>query len=272
MPGLDLGRQGRTYTSAAHGTGDSFRAGAVGSGAARGARVGARRRGINDGMRVVAVCGAVVICAACGAPEQARPDAAAPSAMQSAAPARPLDPAAIARVRAALPDGYEVAAVAGPAAPITLWGLADGALSEPQECGALARPGGAETTGWSASGPGGIVYAVVADGRGPSSVEGCEHWTVAGGRTEAAVSYLSSPAIDGAATVGLATELTTRVEGGTETHSRAETFTAYVGDHVAYTVVVTDPGYPGEPLVAGFAAELLVRTVAALRGEGSPAG
>jgi hypothetical protein len=64
----------------------------------------------------------------------------------------------------------------------------------------------------------------------------------------------------------LSAEVTTTVEGGTETRSQAETFVAYLGDHAAYVTVVTDPGSSAPSLGPGFASDLLVKTVAALRG------
>ena len=80
------------------------------------------------------------------------------------------------------------------------------------------------------------------------------------------VTIAAVPTIDGAATVGLSTTTTTTVEGGTETHSDADTFTAYLGDYVAFVTVVSDPGAPNPPLGQDFAADLLVKTVSALRG------
>jgi len=77
---------------------------------------------------------------------------------------------------------------------------------------------------------------------------------------------VAAPAIDGAATVGLSITATTVVEGGTETHSHADTFTAYLGEYVAFITVVTEPGSPNPALGQDFAAELLVKTVSALRG------
>lgn len=64
----------------------------------------------------------------------------------------------------------------------------------------------------------------------------------------------------------MATATTTVVEGGTETRSHADTFTAYLGDYVAFVAVVTDPGSPNPALGQEFAAQLLVKTVSALRG------
>jgi hypothetical protein len=182
-----------------------------------------------------------------------------------------VNPARIDRVRTELPSGYEVAALSGRATPIAFWGLGPDWTADPQRCGALADPvaGGATTRGWSASGAGGIVYAVVATSSATldqSLIAECGQWTVSAGRTRGGVALVAAPAIDGAATVGLATTATTAVEGGTETHSHADTFTAYLGDHVAFVTVVTDPGSPNPALGQDFAAELLVKTVSAIRG------
>jgi hypothetical protein len=58
----------------------------------------------------------------------------------------------------------------------------------------------------------------------------------------------------------------TVVEGGTETQSHARTFIADLDDHRCTVTVITDPGSPNPTLDAGFAADLLVKTVSALRG------
>jgi hypothetical protein len=182
-----------------------------------------------------------------------------------------VNPARIDRVRTELPSGYEVAALSGRAAPIVFWGLGPDWTADPQRCGALADPvaGGATTRGWSASGAGGIVYAVVATSAATldqSLIAECGQWTVSAGRTSGSITLVAAPEIDGAATVGLSTTATTAVEGGTETHLHADTFTAYLGDYVAFVTVVTDPGSPNPALGQDFASELLVKTVSALRG------
>jgi len=121
----------------------------------------------------------------------------------------------------------------------------------------------------SASGAGGIVYAVVVGSTAmldPSLIDECGQWTVSAGHTSGSVTFVAAPAIDGAATVGLSTTTTTVVEGGTETHSHADTFTAYLAGYVAFITVVSDPGSPNPSLGQDFAAELLVKTVSALRG------
>jgi hypothetical protein len=221
---------------------------------------------VSTGVRLFALLAVLSLCAAaCGQ---------SPSSAPSTAPSgstTPLNPARIERVRAELPSGYEVAELSGRAVPVAFWGLGRDWTADPQPCGALADPvaGDATTRGWSASGAGGIVYAVVAASTAtldPSLVDQCGQWTVSAGRTSGRVTLVAAPAIDRAATVGLATTATTAVEGGTETHSHADTFTAYLGDHVAFVTVVTDPGSPNPALGQDFAAELLVKTVSALRG------
>jgi hypothetical protein len=142
--------------------------------------------------------------------------------------------------------------------------------ADPPGCGGLADPAGAAAAhGWSASGPGGIVYAVVADaqvGLDPLLVDSCGTWSMSAGHTSGVVDIVDPPAVDGAATLGMISDATTTVEGGIETHSHAETFIAYLGEHVAYVTVVTDPGASAPSLAPGFAADLLVKTVAAIRG------
>ena len=138
----------------------------------------------------------------------------------------------------------------------------------------LASPAADEATtkGWSGSGPGGIVHAVVTGSPtapvtlDPAVLAECGQWTVMSGNTTGTVNLIDAPAIDGATTVGMDTVAKTVVEGGTETASTAYTFSAYLGDYLAFVTVVTDPGSPNPPLGQEFAADLLVKTVSALRG------
>jgi membrane-associated protease RseP (regulator of RpoE activity) len=188
--------------------------------------------------------------------------------------AESVNPANIGRARGDLPAGYEVADVAGPASPVAFWGFGPGWVTEPEGCGVLAGPAtdGAATRGWSGSGPGGIVHAVVIGSPtapvtfDPAVLAECAQWTVMSGNTTGTVNLIEAPPIDGATTVGMATIAKTVVEGGTETTSSASTFSAYLGDHLAFVTVVTDPGSPNPPLGQEFAADLLVKTVSALRG------
>ncbi len=218
-------------------------------------------------MRVFASCVAVALCAACG--QSAAPAPHGVTVSPSAAPAG-LNAARVERVRAYLPTGYEFAALPVRVAPVALWGFGAAWTTDPSSCGGLADPAGDGVVhGWSASGPGGIVYAVVADATvalDAALVDSCGTWNVSAGHTRGVVNLVDPPAIDGAATSGMITDSTTTVEGGIETHSRAETFIAYLGDHAAYVTVVTDPGSSAPSLGPGVASDLLVKTVAAIRG------
>lgn len=182
-----------------------------------------------------------------------------------------VNPARIDGVRAALPSGYEVAALPAEATPVEFWGLGPSWAADPPRCASLADPvAGARTIrGWSGSGTGGIVYAVVAGSTmtlDPPLTDECRQWSVLAGRTSGTVAMVAAPTIEGATTVGLSTTTTTAVEGGIETHSHDDTFIAYLGNYVAFVTVVSDPGSPNPPLGQDFAAELLVKTVSAIRG------
>lgn len=222
-------------------------------------------------MRVVASCLVVAVCAACGqtGPVQ-RTGASSDSSAQRTQPTQ-VHPANIDRAQVDLPEGYEIADLTGRTAPLALWGFGPEWVSDPSQCGALAEPAreGATVRGWSGSGLGGIVYTAVADagaGLDPGLVGECGSWSLSAGHTSGAVTLVAAPTVDGAATLGMSSETTTRVEGGTETRSHADTFIAYLGDYVAYVTVVTDPGAVRPVLDAKFAAGLLTETVSALRG------
>jgi hypothetical protein len=213
------------------------------------------------------MCAAVVLFAtACGTPDRPPPEAT----MSPGESAR-VDPTRIDRVRHYLPDGYEVADLTGPVQPTALWGFGAQWSAEPPQCGPLADPvvDPASTNGWSGSGTGGIVYAVVVESTTAldSAVTAeCGHWTLSAGQANGSVTLTSAPTIENAETVAMATATTTVVEGGTETHSHADSVTAYLGGHVVFVTVVTDPGSPHPQLGADFANALMVKTVAALRG------
>jgi len=220
-------------------------------------------------VRVFAACAAAALCAACGASDAPRPTAGSPE--PSSRPSA-INLADVARVRGDLPAGYEIADLVGRAAPLAFWGFGPQWVADPPQCGALSDPSvdGATIRGWSGSGPGGIVYVVAAASPGtsldPAVLGGCGTSTLTAGHTSGTVTTVEAPTIDAATTLGLHTETTTVVEGGTETHSHADTFTAYFEGYTAYVTVVTDPGSSGPVLDADFAAALLVKTVAALRG------
>ncbi len=222
-------------------------------------------------MRLLASIAMVALCAAaCG--QSPAPTATSPAA-PSSSPVH-VRPANIAKVRGDLPAGYEVADIAGRTAPASGWGFGPGWTAEPPQCAALADPvtDGAVTRGWSASGGGGIVNAVVTGSPGAAVrldhalIAECAQWNLSAGHTSGDVTFAAAPDIDGVATVGLSTAITTVVEGGTQTRAHADTFIAYLGDYVAFVTVVTDPGSPNPPLGQDFAAELLEKTVSALRG------
>lgn len=218
-------------------------------------------------MRVFASCVAIALCAACGQSDTQSPPEVADSS--SPAPAG-VNPERVNRVRPDLPTGYEFGPLPARAAPVALWGFGTAWTADPSGCGGLADPAGdAVVHGWSASGPGGIVYAVVADaqvGVDQAAVDSCGTWTVSAGHTSGVVGLVDPPPVDGAPTLGMIADATTTVEGGIETRSHAETFIAYLGEHVAYVTVVTDPGASAPSLAPGFASDLLVKAVAAIRG------
>lgn len=185
-----------------------------------------------------------------------------------------INPANIRRVGGELPPEYEVTRVAGISAPAGIWGAGAASAVHPPQCAALADPAhgrGESAQGVSGSGAGGIVYAVVAGSpSGPvgldrNLVAECGRWTMSAGRATASVRLIDAPPIDGVETLGMASDTTTSVEGGTEIISRAYAFTAYLGDYYAFTTLITDPGSAHPPLTPQFAADLLVKTVSALR-------
>lgn len=220
------------------------------------------------GVRVMAAAMALVLgLTACGQ-SSTPPMPEAPSASSTV---NVVNPARIDRVRHDLPADYEVADIDGRVTALALWGIGGDWRAEPPHCAALAAAAvdPATARGWSASGPGGIVYAVAERSTAPTDpalAEQCGQWTVSGGRTTGTVRAIPAPAIDGAVTFGMASALTIVVEGGTETRSHADTFTADLGDYRCFVTVVTDPGSPNPALDADFAADLLVKTVSVLRG------
>lgn len=212
---------------------------------------------------VVAVVAVAVV--GCGGPPAPPPTSSTTSGH--------VNPARVDRVRGELPAGYEFAAVPAGASPAELWGYGDGWTADPPQCAVLADPvpEAMTTAGWSASGPGGIVYAVVLGSPhpvhpDPAVHDECGRWTVSGGQGRGSVAFSPAPAVVDVATVATVTDSTTVVEGGTQTRSDARTVTAYLGSYVAFVAVVTDPGSPNPQLGQEFAAELLTETVSALRG------
>jgi Domain of unknown function (DUF5642) len=190
------------------------------------------------------------------------------------AEARHVKPDNIRRVRRELPPGYEVSVVSGLTAPPAIWGLGGAAVANPPRCAALADPAGGHgqsAQGISGSGAGGAVYAVVVTAPGPvaldqSQLAQCRQWSMTGRRASARVHLVDPPHIDATETLGMASEIATSVEGGNEIDSRASTFIACLGNYYAFTTLISDPGSPDPALTPRFAADLLVKTVSALRG------
>jgi len=218
-------------------------------------------------VRLIAVCALALAGVGCA---QSSGPAPAPASQTTAR--LTIDPTRIDRARDALPDGYEVAAYTGPPAPFAVWGFRGSPVTDPAPCAALAAPAVDPGTarGWSASGPGGIVYAVVAGAAGPSPITAvradCARWTAVSGHTTGVVTGVPGPDVASAQTVGMSGTATTVVEGGTETRSHSETFVAYLDRYVCFVAVVTDPGSPDPALAPGFASDLLAETVSTLRG------
>ncbi|BCO34645.1 hypothetical protein JMUB5695_01224 [Mycobacterium heckeshornense] len=186
-----------------------------------------------------------------------------------------ITPANIKRVTRDLPRGYEVTGLAAATVPAAIWGLGAHWAAHPAQCATLADPlqgRGESGQGVSGSGSGGIVYAVVTTLPAQSAptehpiMSQCRQWIMATHHAATRVRLVDPPHIDGIQTVGMASETTTSVEGGSEIAFYARTFAAYLGDYYAFTVLVTDPGSAYSPLPPQFAADLLVKTVGALRG------
>ncbi len=165
-------------------------------------------------------------------------------------------------MRTALPSGYEVAALAGRAAPVVFWGLGPGWIADPPRCGALADPvaDAATTRGWSASGAGGIVYAVVTGSPtatlDPSLIDECGQWTVSAGNTSGSVNVgRRRPPSTARRPSACPPRPRPSSRAAPKPIRTPRHFTAYLGDYLAFVTVVTDPGSPNPPLGQDFAAE-----------------
>ncbi|ART68437.1 hypothetical protein BTO20_07475 [Mycobacterium dioxanotrophicus] len=218
-------------------------------------------------VRNVTAAAAVTWCAAActGSPESSAP------ASSTTVAAATVNPVRIDRVRQDLPPGYDVAPIDKRITPIALWGFGSQWTADPPQCSAWAAPevDPATARGWSGSGPGGIVYAVVARATAELDLalgEQCGEWALRGGHSQGTVMTVAAPAIPDAVTTGMTTVISTVVEGGNETRSHADTFTADLGEFHCFVTIVTDPGSPVPPLGPEYAADLLVKTVSAIRG------
>jgi len=189
-----------------------------------------------------------------------------------------VDPANIRRVVRELPPGYEVSTAAIPAAasPKVLWSMnadTSDVRGRPPQCVTLADPGngrGQSAQGVAGSGSGGIIDAVVVALPAPVDfphdlIAACGQWTMTAGHTTARVRLIDAPHVDGAETLGMQVDIKSSVESGTQIDSRAYTFTAYLGNYYAFTMLTTDPGSALPVLPPQFAADLLVKTVSTLR-------
>lgn len=215
-------------------------------------------------MRALAWSAAVLLCAACGSTTP-------PTRPTTPLAAKPADPAAIGRMRQHLPKdlrGYEFAALPAPAAPTTFWGMSAGSAADPPDCAALMAAPADGVRGWSASGPGGIVYATAAPAVAPAPdlVGDCHSWTLSTDRARAAVDLTDAPQVADARTLGLTAHITTSVENGAQTHSQATTLIAYVDTLAVSVTMVTDPGAVAPPLPAELPATLLDAAVRSVRG------
>ena len=166
-------------------------------------------------------------------------------------------------------QGYEFGALPVPAAPTTFWGMSSESAADPPDCGALVTAPAHGARGWSASGPGGIVYVTAAPGVAPAPelLGGCATWTLSTGRARAAVDLTDAPRIADAHTVGMTAHITTSVENGAQTHSQATTLIAFVDALAVSVTMVTDPGAVAPPLSAGLPATLLDAAVRSVRGK-----
>lgn len=222
---------------------------------------------MSTAVRLSVTATVVLMTAACAAAPE-------PPPAPSGAAVQRVNPANIKRVGREVPPGYEVTPVPEVAGPPATWGLGTAWTVDPPGCATLADPAhaqGQSAHGISGSGAGGIVYALImaspagAAAPDPALVAACPHWTMTNGRATARVRLIEAPRIDGVPTLGMAADTSTRVEGGNEIASRADTFIAYLDGYVAFTTAVTDPGAPQPPLPAQSGADLLVKTVAELR-------
>ncbi|OMC38320.1 hypothetical protein A5740_27230 [Mycobacterium sp. GA-1841] len=215
------------------------------------------------------IVGAALLLGAVACGSSPTPGPTSTSSPASRGDAGALNPARIDRVRYDLPPGYEVVALDPRANPVSLWGFGPHWTADPAECAAPAAPVTEAARGWSASGPGGIVYAAVSkrsDVPGEPGSAPCDRWSVSGGHSVGTVTATAAPAIEEATTAGMSTAVTTVVEGGTETRSHADTFTADLAGYHVFVTVITDPGSPTPALDSAFTSDLLVKSVSALRG------
>ena len=228
---------------------------------------------VSTAVRLLRVCLlSMAILAGCAQSPPLSP--APPTAATASTPAGGVDPSRIKRVRDELPPGYEVGDAPNVVSPADYWGFRSGWTAQPAPCAALLHPvEGGSAQGLSASGDGGLLYVTVASRipagavmLDPVLIADCGQWTMAYGGSSATIDLIEAPDIDDVDTVGMSSKIRTVVESGTETDSQAQTFTAYLGDYFVFVTLIVDPGSAHSPLPASDAADLLVKTVTALRG------
>jgi hypothetical protein len=229
-----------------------------------------------DGVRGVALGAAVACLVGCspqpGPAPQSGPAGKSGAAQRTAGPdVGALNPANIKRLRSALPPDYEVAEVRGPTSVAAQWGFGAGWIVEPAECAKLVDPSPSDPAaqGFSASGPGGIVYVIVSPHRQNdlgAVLDECGHWTMTFGHTTGTFELTDAPTVDGADTVAVTGLTRTAVESGTETHTQINAAYAYLGDYVVEISLITDPGSGHHPLDSGFVTELVGKATVELRG------
>ena len=201
------------------------------------------------------------------------PVAPAPPQRPTQAQPTSVRPSNISRLAPDFPAGYELGPIKGARTPARYWGFGDEFTSDPAQCAALADPvtGDAPPAGLAGSGAGGIIYAVVVASASPpvadpGVIADCARFSMLAAPTSGTAELIPAPQIDDVPTVAMTTAAHTVVEGGTVTDTQIQTVTAYLGDYLAFVVVVTDPGAAHPALPPEFAARLLVKAVAALRG------
>ncbi|SPM35260.1 hypothetical protein BN1232_04788 [Mycobacterium rhizamassiliense] len=212
-----------------------------------------------------------VVATACGHAQAPRPSAHPTTSAHGTV----VNPANIRRVVRDMPPGYEsITGIPSGVSPRAIWSRDADATAKPQQCAVLADPGSDRdqtAQGVSASGPGGVVDAIVVSLPGPvdldaNVVAACGQWSMTAARTTIGVHLTDPPRIDGADTVGMVSDIKSSVESGAEIDSRTYTFVAYLGNYYAFTTLTTDPGSALPALPPQFAADLLVKTVSTLRG------
>jgi len=161
-----------------------------------------------------------VLCAAgCSASPPGPPASTAATPKPTAA--RQVNPDNIRRLRGAFPPGYEVADASGWSLPAPSWGFGWNWPAAPTRCASLADPlgeQGGSPQGLSGSGPGGIVYIVVAAAPAPRLCRippgrGLRPVVDDVGRTTATVELAAAPPINGVTTSAMNTSTRTVVEG-----------------------------------------------------------